>query len=195
MTVEAERQNRQIAELEDRGRRAEILIRQLQSTGGLPGPPGPAGPAGPAGPGVPAGGATGTHLAKTSGADYATAWVPGVSDPWHQVGQAGEPAFVNGWTTLGPHPVKFRKRADGTVELRGMLVPGTLNSQAFTLPVGYRHVGSNELYFSSFGYTGSAYSTGGIHVSGTGLVVPAFMNPAYVSAGWMSTDQVRFSAD
>lgn len=43
---------------------------------GPQGPIGPTGPTGPAGPGVPTGGATGQVLAKTSGADYATAWVP-----------------------------------------------------------------------------------------------------------------------
>lgn len=48
---------------------------------GPPGPTGPQGPAGatgPAGPGVPVGGSTGQLLAKTSGVDYATAWI----NPW-----------------------------------------------------------------------------------------------------------------
>src|SRR5215475_11187228 len=46
-----------------------------QGPAGPTGPQGPVGPQGPAGPGVPAGGTTGQQLAKSSGADYATAWV------------------------------------------------------------------------------------------------------------------------
>jgi hypothetical protein len=41
---------------------------------GSTGPTGPAGSGGTPGPGVAAGGTTGQHLAKTSSADYATAW-------------------------------------------------------------------------------------------------------------------------
>jgi hypothetical protein len=43
---------------------------------GVPGTPGATGSQGPAGQGVPTGGSTGQVLAKTSGTDYATAWVP-----------------------------------------------------------------------------------------------------------------------
>ena len=59
---------------------------------GPPGPTGPTGPTGatgstgPAGPGVPAGGTTAQQLAKTSGADYATAWVDEV---WTLAGTKG----------------------------------------------------------------------------------------------------------
>jgi hypothetical protein len=46
------------------------FLRFTRASGG-----GATGPAGPTGPGVPTGGTTGQILAKTSGADYATAWV------------------------------------------------------------------------------------------------------------------------
>jgi hypothetical protein len=49
-----------------------------QGDPGPTGPQGPAGATGPAGPGVPVGGSTGQLLAKTSGVDYATAWI----NPW-----------------------------------------------------------------------------------------------------------------
>jgi hypothetical protein len=45
-----------------------------QGPQGNTGPAGPTGATGPAGPGVPTGGTTGQVLAKTSSADYATAW-------------------------------------------------------------------------------------------------------------------------
>lgn len=49
---------------------------------GATGPAGATGSTGPAGPGVPTGGVAGSALRKTSGTDYATAWVTGVfTDP------------------------------------------------------------------------------------------------------------------
>ena len=67
--------------------------------------------------------------------------------PWRNVGDAGEPAFVNNFShynaTTYPK-VGFRKMPWGNVELKGLMghttwslgaVPGTL---AFTLPTGYR---------------------------------------------------------
>lgn len=59
-------------------------------TGG--GSPGPAGPTGPTGPGVPAGGIAGEVLAKASGTDYDTEWVP-------QTGGSGggNSYFPGGW--------------------------------------------------------------------------------------------------
>ncbi len=72
--------------------------------------------------------------------------VPGEIEPWHVLGDLGEPTLEAGWSNLaGRAPVAFRKDADGVVYLRGTIraalpMGPTPYSQslAFTLPVGYR---------------------------------------------------------
>jgi hypothetical protein len=77
-------------------------------------------------------------------------WVDGsfdgrwVSEDWHQVGAAGEPAFLNGFTALAGYPVRFHITRTGTVHMVGYAVlsattlatSGTRN--IFTLPAAYR---------------------------------------------------------
>lgn len=57
------------------------------------------------------------------------------------VGNAGQPAFQNGWTNYGGNfgPVGFSRGIDGTVCLQGVAKSGTISSTAamFTLPAGY----------------------------------------------------------
>lgn len=61
------------------------------------------------------------------------------SDPWHNVGAAGQPAFQNGWVNggAGNPPVAFRKYPDGRVRVRGYATTGTTGTAVFTLPSGY----------------------------------------------------------
>jgi microcystin-dependent protein len=61
-------------------------------------------------------------------------------EPWHIVGDPGEPQFQNGWSSYSsPHgPVAFRKYPDGKVKMRGLIQYGAAHSIAFTLPPGYR---------------------------------------------------------
>lgn len=63
-------------------------------------------------------------------------------EPWHVVGDPGEPAFQNGWvnytTIAGYQPVGFRKWPNGQVQIRGLIMNGTSGQPAFTLPTGYR---------------------------------------------------------
>lgn len=56
---------------------------------------------------------------------------------WHIVGNAGEPAFQNGWTHYDARVVKFRK-IHGAVHLSGLAGSGTLAATMFVLPAGYR---------------------------------------------------------
>lgn len=58
-------------------------------------------------------------------------------DPWHTVGQPGEPALNAGFSMLDT--VQFRKDPLGVVHMRGSFAaaPGS-SAFAFTLPVGYR---------------------------------------------------------
>jgi hypothetical protein len=59
------------------------------------------------------------------------------SDPWHTVGAAGEPAYVNSWTDIdgGAH-TRFKKIA-GVVHVQ-IRVGGGVAALVFTLPAGYR---------------------------------------------------------
>jgi hypothetical protein len=57
------------------------------------------------------------------------------------VGEPGQPAFENGWSTFGiiikQAPVSFLKDREGFVHLRGEAEGGT-SQCVFTLPEGYR---------------------------------------------------------
>ena len=80
-------------------------------------------------------------------------------EPWHYVGEAGEPAFENGWenvpgdtnlafsSQLRRHACKVvggdqigscRIREPGVVDLHGVVQSGTPGAAIFTLPEGYR---------------------------------------------------------
>jgi hypothetical protein len=62
-------------------------------------------------------------------------------EPWHIVGEAGEPTLANGWANQGGSEnavAAFRKFPDGRVMLRGLLTAGTSGAPIFTLPPGYR---------------------------------------------------------
>lgn len=76
----------------------------------------------------------GARLTEFRGDGYAR--VIGI-DPWHTVGAAGEPGFLNGWSAQN-EPVQFRKTPTGDVHLRGRAKLGTAATSVFTLPVGYR---------------------------------------------------------
>jgi hypothetical protein len=84
-------------------------------------------------------------LQKTTGIHLNTGWtsivyVAPTIDPWHYVGNAGEPAFQNSWANYGaPYGgARFRKMPDGLVIMDGLIQSGTVGAAAFTLPAGYR---------------------------------------------------------
>lgn len=60
-------------------------------------------------------------------------------EPWHTVGAAGEPAFLNGWANAasGANPLRFMKDPHGFVHIAGMLTAAA-NVDVFVLPPGYR---------------------------------------------------------
>lgn len=66
-----------------------------------------------------------------------TALVAG--EGWHYVGEAGEPAFENGWVNVsGVGKLAFRVRESGVVDIYGGVDSGTPGAAIFTLPTGYR---------------------------------------------------------
>lgn len=69
-------------------------------------------------------------------------------EPWHVVGNAGEPAFQNSWVNYAasndatyPIQIGFMKDSYGFVHLRGNAKNGTAATTIFTLPAGYRPLG------------------------------------------------------
>lgn len=71
--------------------------------------------------------------------------------PWNVVADAD---MQHGWTSLGAnYSVRYRKHADGMVEMRGYAKPGTKDVM-FYLPVGFRPVNMDfmSLVFPILGY-------------------------------------------
>lgn len=102
------------------------------------------------------------HTARCGNGMYAM-------DVWHEVGTAGEPVFdpVSGWSNYNTtvfHGAAFRKNVyDGTVQLRGMVKGGALNSTIFTMPVGYRP--ERDVIIMPLSHNGSAYVTGDFRIN------------------------------
>jgi hypothetical protein len=110
-------------------------------------------------------------------------------DPWHTVGSAGEPAFVNGYANYdtATYPAcAYRKDPLGKVQLRGLLLTGTTNGTAFVLPVGYRP-SKQMLFISQASSPGQCrvdiYTSGAVFVSGM------------VASSWVSLDMIEFDTD
>ncbi len=61
-------------------------------------------------------------------------------EAWHEVGESGQPEFLNSWTNLISHaePVGFYKDQEGVVHLKGTASSGASGTPIFRLPPGYR---------------------------------------------------------
>lgn len=61
-------------------------------------------------------------------------------EPFHIVGEAGEPPFENGWINVDDSEAGFYKDFQGVVHLKGTISGGEASNgtDAFTLPEGYR---------------------------------------------------------
>jgi hypothetical protein len=115
---------------------------------------------------------------------------------WHEVGTAGEPAFVNGWRNYDAanyQTAGFKKDAFGFVHLKGLVSTGTLDIAAFTLPVGYRPASFvHEIILSTnvaggiriVGITGASPGQSGQVILGT---------PGITT--WFALDGVNFAAE
>ena len=110
-------------------------------------------------------------MAGMSTAGYAAV---AAGEDWHYVGEAGEPAFENGWTNRDPGELftklAFRIREAGCVDIQGWVKGGTPGMVIFTLPAGYRpNVGA---YMPVVGEVsgGAATSAGVLAINNTGTV-------------------------
>jgi hypothetical protein len=100
-----------------------------------------------------------------------TEFAPRTVEPWHEVGQTGEPAFQNGWQNLGDTrtaTAAFYKDPWGVVHLKGTVKSGSNGSTIFTLPCGY---GPNK----DQNFTVVSY---GANTSNVGILDIAFLTPA-----------------
>jgi hypothetical protein len=104
-------------------------------------------------------------LANRAGsADLAKSLTP--SEPWHQVGQAGEPKFSGSWSSVGTsyEPVSFYKDQLGIVHLKGPAAGGSGSGgeEIFRLPPGFRPAPSKFLAFPVL-----CTCTGSLEISGS----------------------------
>ncbi len=126
------------------------------------------------------------------------------SEAWHTVGNAGEPAFQNGWVNYAPGTwpsVRFYKDNLGIVHLSGLTVGGASATTIFTLPAGYRpNVPSGAVQVCMANVPSAATPAGGyrVDVYGNGNV---FWNGGYTLAyptqgtGWLSLDSIHFRGE
>ena len=86
-------------------------------------------------------GGTSTSVPPTTSTTEAPVAELATLDPWHYVGDTGEPAFQNSWGNYGEN-LAYRLREDGVVDIQGYISHPTGASSSsnvvFTLPVGYR---------------------------------------------------------
>ncbi len=93
-------------------------------------------------------------------------------EPWHIVGNAGEPAFENGWINydIVTEPgAQFYKFLDRCI-IRGAIKDGTLDVAAFTLPATY--LPADDLHFPCLAVKGSL-KLGHVSILKTGEVIPS----------------------
>lgn len=112
-----------------------------------------------------------------------------VCEAWHEIGAAGEPAFMNSWENygggLGYHPAAFFKDPFGIVHLTGLIKNG-MTGVVFTLPSGYR----------------PATTESGVAVDGDYATKPAFYNisaagvftAGYTNNAWFALGNIAFKA-
>lgn len=88
--------------------------------------------------------------------------------PWRAIGSGGEPVFANAWVNFGSTfaAAAFRKDAAGLVYLKGLIKDGTINTNAFVLPAGYRPAEDRVFAVLSGG------AVGRVDITSAGAVVP-----------------------
>lgn len=91
------------------------------------------------------------------------------------------PTLLNGWTNFGgaEQVAQYRKNADGTVSVRGVLANGAANTACFTLPTGFRPAAVERFP----GYAASATTSVSTAVTTTGEVIPSHIGARVTMSG------------
>lgn len=107
-------------------------------------------------------------------------------EPWHYIGDAGEPAFQNAFANYDAnHRAAYYKDVAGRVHVKGLVKGGSTGAIALTLPVGYRP--EQEIRFPTT--VNAAF--GSLVVATNGSVTFEAGNPATT---WGSLDVINFRA-
>jgi hypothetical protein len=120
-------------------------------------------------------------------------------EPWHIVGAAGEPAFVNEWKNFEPTSsldvVAFYKDHEGIVHLKGRGQGGTA-TRMFNLPPGFRPP-EGKTIFPVVACECPADSFGVLNINGNSPSAPINSGAVYVpiNATNISFDGVTFRAE
>lgn len=112
----------------------------------------------------------------------ARGWVPAAAlvEGWHEIGAQSEPAFEGTWVNFdSTRLARFCKDALGFVHLGGVIRSGTINTTAFTLPLGYRPAYALAGTRLSFAVDSNG-AHGRLSVGSDGSVVPDIGNNAFV---------------
>jgi hypothetical protein len=121
------------------------------------------------------------------------------SEPWHFVGAAGEPAFMNGWEDFPPESssdaVAFYKDHEGVVHLKGRAVGGT-GTHMFNLPAGFRPP-EEKTIFPVVACQCPSDSFGVLNIGGTAPTEPTNSGAVYIpiNATVIAFDGVTFRAE
>lgn len=125
-------------------------------------------------------------------------------EPWHVVGDPGEPTFLNGWTqfeaTTPARKARFTRHLGWTI-LAGVIKGGTSSVRAFNLPPGFRP--ASDYQETSVGEVGGfpVVCSGGVaqlsvygdHIAANyGAVVPTNLAAGTNVAAFCYLDGVRF---
>lgn len=97
-------------------------------------------------------GTTGTPVSKAIMDNIEQGVANAHPGPWHNIGDAGEPAFANGWVNFDAIRIARYYKAGGRVYLEGIVKNGAIGSVMFTLPVGARPtIGGSALIYPVVG--------------------------------------------
>jgi len=96
--------------------------------------------------------------------------------------QWNAPTLGNSWVNAGGslNPAGYWKDPIGIVHVRGVIASGTINSMAFTLPVGYRPANTERLVAISND------AIGRLEISNAGAVTPVIGSNVYFSLDGMT---------
>jgi hypothetical protein len=120
-----------------------------------------------------------------------------VPEPWHQVGNTGEPVFSSPWTHLiAGEELKFMKDPLGFVHFQGAITGANGSAtQVFTLPVGYRPNGTRR--YVSYIWLASEYTIASIIIASSGVVnvIDSTSSPIASGGTRIGFNQVQFRAE